>query len=994
VLILHAGLLDGVLALWAERSRPPRGDARLIATRRDVREALAPFIAADAAKPVRGVVAWLPAAGGRVVPSPLLDDEAHEPPNELAPCPVDALALEVGAAPPLLRACRNGNVLAPGVLAGADLAFWWHALRYAATLVAAQRYTPGLEVHGAGAAPQYRAVWRPRIGPDQRAGVAGIAAAMPDACRALAQSNAGAPANAPAGVLRAFLDGAVDAIVRSAAAGVQTASDATPAGRWMRALVARDPTMDAPAKDGATFAAVAGEWFRAATREDDAEHRLCVRLEEPLMDGGPWQVRYLLQSHADPSLLVDVDTAWRNARLRRAFLDAIGKGARLLPQIDATLREARPSGFALDDAGAHAFLTVDAPLLEGEGVGVLLPAWWTAAGTRARLVARATVKRSARVRSGLSLESVVDVNWAVALGGEPLSARELAELARLKAPLVRLRGQWVMVDAQQIRAALSLREKRQAMALGDVVRLGLGGNVADVALPVELVEGSGAVGALLDRLNGRAAFEEHAAPRMLRGTLRPYQLRGYSWLAFLSQLGLGACLADDMGLGKTITTLALVARDWEADPGAPVLLICPTSVIGNWQREIARFAPDLPVVVHHGGERKRSGALLEREVETALVLTSYGVAQRDIDVLGKLRWRGVVLDEAQNVKNADSKQAQAVRALDASYRVALTGTPIENHVGDLWSLMQFLNPGLLGTAASFRREFLIPIGALADADAEARLKRLTGPFVLRRMKSDPAIVADLPKKLETRVFCQLTKEQATLYAAVLREAEAPLDSAEGIERRGVILATIAKLKQVCNHPANLLHDNSRLAGRSGKLARLAEMLEEVYSEGDRALVFTQFTEMAAMLKAYLQEQTGREVLYLHGGVRKSERDRMVERFQESDDAPGVFVLSLRAGGTGLNLTRANHVFHFDRWWNPAVENQASDRAYRIGQKKNVHVHRLICAGTIEDKIDALIQQKQGVADRLVRAGEAGLTDLSNAQLRDLFALGADAVTQA
>jgi SNF2 family DNA or RNA helicase len=350
-----------------------------------------------------------------------------------------------------------------------------------------------------------------------------------------------------------------------------------------------------------------------------------------------------------------------------------------------------------------------------------------------------------------------------------------------------------------------------------------------------------------------------------------------------------------------------------------------------------------------------------------------------------------VLDEAQNVKNADSKQAQAVRTLDASYRVALTGTPIENHVGDLWSLMEFLNPGLLGSAASFRRQFLIPISALADPDAEARLKRLTGPFVLRRMKTDPAIIADLPKKLETRVFCQLTKEQASLYAAVLREAEAPLESAEGIERRGVILATIAKLKQVCNHPANLLHDNSRLAGRSGKLARLAEMLDEVHSEGDRALVFTQFTEMAAMLKAYLQEQTGREVLYLHGGVPKRERDRMVERFQEADDAPGVFVLSLRAGGTGLNLTRANHVFHFDRWWNPAVENQASDRAYRIGQKKNVHVHRLICAGTIEDKIDALLEQKKSVADRLVRAGEAGLTDLTNAQLRDLFALGADAV---
>jgi SNF2 family DNA or RNA helicase len=422
-----------------------------------------------------------------------------------------------------------------------------------------------------------------------------------------------------------------------------------------------------------------------------------------------------------------------------------------------------------------------------------------------------------------------------------------------------------------------------------------------------------------------------------------------------------------------------------------VLLVCPTSVIGNWQREIARFAPDLPVVVHHGGERMRDGGILPKKAQVALVLTSYGVALRDIALLRKARWRGVVLDEAQNVKNADSKQAQAVRALNASYRVALTGTPIENHVGDLWSLMDFLNPGLLGTQAAFRRDFLIPIEVLANADAEARLQRMSGPFVLRRLKSDPAIIADLPKKLETRVFCQLTKEQASLYAAVLREAEPSLEEAEGIERRGLILATITKLKQVCNHPANLLHDNSRLEGRSGKLARLAEMLDEVHAERDHALVFTQFTEMATLLRRYLQETTGREVLYLHGGLAKRQRDLLVERFQTADDAPSVLILSLRAGGTGLNLTRANHVFHFDRWWNPAVENQASDRAYRIGQTKNVHVHRLVCAGTIEDKIDALLERKRATAQRLVRSGEAGLTDLSNAQLRDLFALGADAV---
>jgi SNF2 family DNA or RNA helicase len=479
-------------------------------------------------------------------------------------------------------------------------------------------------------------------------------------------------------------------------------------------------------------------------------------------------------------------------------------------------------------------------------------------------------------------------------------------------------------------------------------------------------------------------------PPNLRATLRPYQSRGYSWLYFLSRLGFGAVLADDMGLGKTVQTLALITRDWAERQGEPVLLVCPTSVIGNWQREAARFAPELPLLVHHGAERRRE-RLLPRGSPVALVLTSYGLLHRDLAAFQSVTWRGLVLDEAQNVKNPESLQAKAARAVTASYRIALTGTPIENHVGDLWALMDFLNPGLLGTNASFRRKFLIPIATSADPEAERRLKTITAPFVLRRLKSDPSVIADLPKKFEMSVFCQLTKEQASLYAAVLHDLDEHLSQSEGIARKGLVLATLAKLKQVCNHPANLLHDDSALPDRSGKLTRLGELLEEVRESGERALIFTQFTEMAAMIKRYLQETTGRETLYLHGGLSKRARDDMVHTFQEAPDAPATFVLSLRAGGTGLNLTRANHVFHFDRWWNPAVENQASDRAYRIGQTKNVQVRRLVCAGTVEEQIDALLQRKSALASRLVRSGEAALTELSNEALRDVFALRADAV---
>jgi len=359
--------------------------------------------------------------------------------------------------------------------------------------------------------------------------------------------------------------------------------------------------------------------------------------------------------------------------------------------------------------------------------------------------------------------------------------------------------------------------------------------------------------------------------------------------------------------------------------------------------------------------------------------------------LQKVPWAGVVLDEAQNVKNPETKQAQAARSLPGDYRIALTGTPVENHVGDLWSIMEFLNPGFLGTRAEFKRRFFIPIQANHDPEAGRRLKRLTGPFVLRRLKTDKTIIADLPEKMEMKVFCTLTREQASLYAAVVADIARSLDETTGIQRKGIVLATLSKLKQVCNHPAQFLGDNSPIPGRSGKLARLAEMLEEVLSAGDRALVFTQFAEMGEIIRRHLQETFGQEVLFLHGAVAKKQRDRLVARFQAGDDAPRVFVLSLKAGGTGLNLTAANHVFHFDRWWNPAVENQATDRAFRIGQTRNVQVHKFLCAGTLEERIDDMIENKKQVAERIVGAGEGWLTELSTAELKELFALRQEAL---
>jgi SNF2 family DNA or RNA helicase len=645
---------------------------------------------------------------------------------------------------------------------------------------------------------------------------------------------------------------------------------------------------------------------------------------------------------------------------------------------------------------AFAFLREQAWVLEQAGFGVLLPAWWSRKGTKHRLSVKAKVKsKKAASASGLRLEDLVQFDWEVALGEQKLSLKELEMLAQLKSPLVKVRGQWVQMTAEEIQAALDFWKNKAAekATVRDVVQMALGATEAPGGLEFDGVEAEGWMAEFLAQLEGKASFEEQPPPGGFQGILRPYQQRGYSWLSFLQQWGLGACLADDMGLGKTVQTLALLQRNWNPTEPKPTLLICPMSVVGNWQKEAARFTPELPVLVHHGQKRQKDAAFVKEASRHALVLSSYPLLYRDVDLFRKVAWGGIILDEAQNIKNPETKQAQAARSLQAGTRIALTGTPVENHVGDLWSVMEFLNPGFLGTQASFRRTFFLPIQTQQDTDAMQRLKRLTGPFILRRLKTDKSIIADLPDKLEMKVFCTLTKEQASLYAAVVKETDTALREADGIQRKGVILATLAKLKQVCNHPAHFLGDNSPLPGRSGKLERLTEMLEEALAEGDKALLFTQFTEMGDLLKKHLQETFGREVLFLHGGVPKKQRDRMVERFQQEKEGPQLFLLSLKAGGTGLNLTAANHVFHFDRWWNPAVENQATDRAFRIGQTRKVQVHKFLCAGTFEEKLDEMIESKKKVATQVVGTGEGWLTELNDQQLRDLFALRKDVVAE-
>jgi SNF2 family DNA or RNA helicase len=974
-------------------------------------------------------VLWLPSANDQPVPSSPLIGPAPDSktPPILAPWTITAVRLSALQAVDLLCACAGRDTLGLGVVIGTTLAYWSQVLRFAGATTAREQFLPSLRADGA----TYRACWLPVWSGSDRQRLAQLAAVMPAACRAIGTEDT--PPDQPAlTVVTAVVENLIDALVRSAASSRASAAltlvrasgrrsvPKAPAfasihDAWLHALGTPDGHLATDGEAARQLAEQVRAWQRPILLATAAPFRLCFRLEEPPADAEeeadiaapkPWYVRYLLQGRDDPSLLLPVGQAWtpkgriaavfrKNAfDAREYLLSALGQAASLCVGVEASLRTTAPEGFPIDAGGAHVFLTETAWLLEQAGFGVLLPSWWMHPGSRQRLSVRAKVKTPSRSSgSGLSLDAIVHFDWQAALGDQPLSRQELETLALLKMPLVRVRGQWVQVSAEEIQAALDFWKKKASSqaTVRELVQMTLGADQGPAGLDISGVDAEGWIGELLGQLEGRSAFAELAAPAGFHGQLRPYQIRGYSWLAFLRRWGLGACLADDMGLGKTIQTLALLQREREAGERQPALLVCPTSVVGNWKKESERFTPELSVLVHHGAERLKGTGFARKAKQHALVLSSYALLHRDRAMLEKVRWSGVILDEAQNVKNPETKQSQAARALRADYRIALTGTPVENHVGDLWSLLEFLNPGFLGTQADFRRRFFVPIQARRDAEAARRLKRLTGPFLLRRLKTDTSIIADLPAKLEMKVFCNLTREQASLYAAVVEESSRTIDDAEGIQRKGLILSTLMKLKQVCNHPAHFLGDHSSLPGRSGKLARLTEMLEEVLEAGDRALIFTQFTDIGDLLQSYLQETFGREVLYLHGGVPARKRSRLIERFQSDPHRPRLFLLSLKAGGTGLNLTAAQHVFHFDRWWNPAVENQATDRAFRIGQTRNVQVHKFVCVGTVEEKIDEMIERKQETASRVVGSGEGWLTELSNAQLKDLFALRQEAI---
>ena len=623
--------------------------------------------------------------------------------------------------------------------------------------------------------------------------------------------------------------------------------------------------------------------------------------------------------------------------------------------------------------------------LTAAGVGVVVPEGLT----RARPTNRATAQPKGEGSGRFGAQALV--HWQATVDGDDVDEAALARIAAGGANLLQTGGRWVQIDrADAQRALQQLQAHRrdhgeltplELMALATAMQADAAGRPNRLAAhPHDTLEGTGWVGELLHGLPDEA-LTEGAEPAGFTATLRPYQRRGLGWLQFLRRLGLGGCLADDMGLGKTPTTLAHLA----GLPG-PHLVVCPLSVVRNWQSEAQRFAPHLRVLVHHGGGRHGADTLADAVDVHDLVITTYQVATRDVAHLSAVAWSTVVLDEAQAVKNPDTHTARAMRKLPAAQRIALTGTPVENRLTELWSILHTVAPGLLGSHADFRRRFATPIERSRDAEAAERLRALTAPFLLRRTKADKTLVPDLPDKIEQIAWATLTPEQAHLYQQVVDQLLADAQAATGMRRRGLVLAALTRLKQICNHPAHVLADGSRLAGRSGKLNRFDELVTDFTDAGEPALVFTQFREMGLLLQQHLRDQFHLTVPFLHGGVSKAQRDRMVDRFQAGAGAP-LLLVSLKAGGTGLNLTAASRVVHYDRWWNPAVEDQATDRAWRIGQHNSVFVHKLVCTGTIEEKVDQLINDKRALANAVVgTTGEAWLSELSTDQLRDLVVL--------
>ena len=919
-----------------------------------------------------------------------------------------------------LDAANAGEWLSQVPLAGehpemADELRWWsHLQRWALSLIARGRWLPQIA--------EGKARWLPLLNrEDDRRRLEDLASGLPQvATCALAGGPMGDPSLAcrrpgsgrlrVASLLEALLDGQLRAGFSPSAGGLDPLLTA-----WQKALGKGDGSL-ALGEEELERLSIATHHWREGVAGKVEPARTCLELFTPAEGEELWELRFGLQAEADPSLRVPAAAVWaagdRGLQMGEVavpqpselLLEGMGRALTVFEPIVRGLDSATPETMQLTPAEAFVLVRTGAHQLRDVGVGVVLPASLSG-GLASRLGLQITAELPEKSR-GFTLGESLSWSWEFMIGGVTLTLRDLERLQAKRSPLVQHKGAWIELRPADLRNAERFSVADPGLSLDDALRLTASDGDTFHRLPVHRFDSGPRLQAVLEQYHQQKAPDPLPAPPGFSGQLRPYQERGLGWLAFLHRFDQGACLADDMGLGKTIQLLAFLQHlKAEDELKRPVLLVAPTSVLTNWKREAHGFTPELGVREHYGPRRPSTPEALKKALKGVnLVLTSYGLLQRDSELLESIDWQGVVIDEAQAIKNPSAKQSQAARDMarpsrggkgGSRFRIALTGTPVENRVSELWALMDYLNPKVLGDEPFFRQRYRLPIERYGDMASLRDLKARVGPFILRRLKTDKSIISDLPEKVELNEWVGLAPEQKKLYNKTVDESLDAIARAPLGQKHGQVLALLTKLKQICNHPALALKENAEavlasgngsFSSRSGKLQRLEEILEEVIEAGDRALLFTQFAEWGLLLKAHLERKWRQEVPFLYGSTSKTERQAMVDRFQDDPRGPQLFLLSLKAGGVGLNLTRASHVFHIDRWWNPAVENQATDRAYRIGQQNRVLVHKFITSGSVEEKIDRMIKEKSKLAAEIVGSGEDWLGGFDVGQLKDLVTL--------
>ncbi len=930
---------------------------------------------------------------------------------------VKGLSLTPAETVSLLQALPLGNE----TYLGGDLRFWLQVYRWSLDLLARGKFFPNITQLDENKA---MALWQPLVDSNQaRIRFAKFSQLMPPACYSYqTMTNQEGESISPQQLLLSFLSSILDNQLRNWVDEIYLPNVPSIVQIWIANLAKKTFKFKAKTKEINRLETALQNWtlpiqdYLVNPHNGKLEQnlfRICFQLQPPTKKdietgNNNWQLQYKLQALDEPEFLVDAQTIWQNPvdelvilqrtikQPQETLLKGLGLASRLFPTINDSLQTSQPLSSSLNPIEVYQFIRSTAWQLQDNGLGVILPPGLASGAGEKRLGIKIEAEIIPKKGERLSLKSLLKYNLKLAAGDKTISKQDFENLLEQKSPLVEIDGEWIALQPADVRAAAEvLKQSKTDMTLSveDALRLSTGDTKVIAKLPVVKFETSGVLQELIDNINNNQSIQTIETPQEFQGKLRPYQLRGVSWLGFLERWGLGACLADDMGLGKTLQFIGFMLKlKEEGMLVKPILVVCPTSVINNWQKEIQKFAPVLSTLIHHGDKRSKDKTFAKEIKKINVVITSYSLVYRDLKTLQNIEWLGVVLDEAQNIKNPQAKQSQSVRKLNTGFRVALTGTPVENRLSELWSILDFLNPGFLGERQFFQRRFAIPIEKYGDGESLQTLRSLVQPFILRRLKTDKDIITDLPEKQEMNVFCGLSKKQAQLYQQLVDQSLTEIESESGIKRRGLILTLLLKLKQLCNHPSLFLKEKKLQSSQlSGKLMRLEEMLEELIDRGDRALIFTQFSEWGKLLKPYLEKKLATETLFLYGATRRLQREEMVDRFQNDPQAPPIFILSLKAGGVGLNLTRANHVFHIDRWWNPAVENQATDRAFRIGQKQNVQVHKFVCTGTLEEKINDMIESKKNLAQQTVDAGEEWLTELDTDKLRNLLILDRDGV---